>query len=94
MTIQGIGPLDPIAKVNKAEKAEKPKKTDATDSINVSQEAKSRAEIYQATEMAKRADDIRWDRVEEVSRKLSDPNYLSAKVLEETAEKIMDSFGL
>ena len=46
MTIHGIGPLDPIAKLNKAEKAVKVKKTDEKDSINVSQEAKSKAEIY------------------------------------------------
>jgi len=94
MTIQGIGPLDPISKLNKAEKTEKVHKSDSADSITVSQEAKSRAEVYMATELAKKSEDIRWSRVEEVKRRLEDPNYLSQKVLEETADKIMDHFNL
>ncbi|HEQ72460.1 MAG TPA: flagellar biosynthesis anti-sigma factor FlgM [Spirochaetia bacterium] len=94
MTIQGIGPLDPITKYNKTEKPEKAVKADKSDSINVSQEAKSKAEVYNTIELAKNADDIRWSRVEEVKRKLEDPNYLSEKVIEETASKIMDQFNL
>jgi negative regulator of flagellin synthesis FlgM len=94
MTIQGIGPLDPVSKPNKAEKSEKVLKSDASDSISVSQEAKSKAEVYMATELAKKSEDIRWSRVEEVKRKLEDPNYLSQKVIEETADKIMDHFNL
>ena len=94
MTIQGIGPLEPLPKMNKAEKAEKPVKAEKSDSINVSQEAKSKAEIYTAVEIAKNAADIRWNRVEEVKRKLQDPNYLSGRVLEETAEKIMEQFDI
>jgi len=94
MTIQGIGPLDPISKPNKAEKAEKVHKSDSADSISVSQEAKSKAEVYMATELAKKSEDISWSRVEEVKRKLADPNYLSQKVIEETADKILDHFNL
>lgn len=94
MTIQGIGPLEPLPKMNKAEKAEKPVKAEKSDSINVSQEAKSKAEIYNAVEIAKNSADIRWNRVEEVKRKLLDPNYLSGRVLEETAEKIMEQFDI
>ncbi len=94
MTIQGIGPLEPLPKMNKAEKAEKPVKAGKSDSINVSEEAKSKAEVYTALEIAKNTADIRWNRVEEVKRKLQDPNYLSDRVLEETAEKIMDQFDL
>ena len=94
MTIQGIGPLEPLPKMNKAEKAEKPVKAEKSDSINVSQEAKSKAEIYTAVEIAKNSADIRWNRVEEVKRKLQDPHYLSGRVLEETAEKIMEQFDI
>lgn len=94
MTIQGIGPLDPIAKFNKTDKPEKVSKAQKNDSINVSEEAKSKAEVYNATQLAKNAEDIRWSKVEEVKRKLEDPNYLSQKVIEETAEKIMDHFNI
>jgi len=94
MTIQGIGPLDPLAKYNKTEKSEKPIKTEKSDSIQVSEEAKSKAEVYTAAELAKNATDIRWDKVAEVKRKLQDPNYLSPQVIAETAEKIMGHFNL
>jgi negative regulator of flagellin synthesis FlgM len=94
MTIQGIGPLDPLPKINKAEKAEKPVKAEKSDTINVSEEAKSKAEVYNALEIAKNTADIRWNRVEEVKQKLQDPNYLSDRVLEETAAKIMEQFDI
>ncbi|MEJ2665134.1 MAG: flagellar biosynthesis anti-sigma factor FlgM [Spirochaetia bacterium] len=93
MTIEGIGPVDPITRYNKTGKPEKAEKGKKSDSINVSQEAKSKAEIYQATESAKNAQDIRWDRVEEVKKKLEDPNYISDKVIEAVADKIMDQFS-
>lgn len=94
MTIQGIGPLDPISKFNKTDKPEKVSKTEKNDSISVSEEAKSKAEVFNATQLAKNAEDIRWSRVEEVKRKLTDPNYLSQKVIEKTAEKIIDHFKI
>ncbi|MBN1798448.1 MAG: flagellar biosynthesis anti-sigma factor FlgM [Spirochaetales bacterium] len=93
MTIEGIGPIDPITKYNKTGKPEKVDKGKKADSINVSEEARSKAEIYQAAETAKNAQEIRWDRVEEVKQKLEDPNYISDKVIEAVAEKIMDQFN-
>jgi negative regulator of flagellin synthesis FlgM len=94
MTIQGIGPLDPVAKFNKTEKTEKVVKTGKSDSINVSEEAKSKAEVYNAIEIAKNSSEIRWSKVEEVKRKLQDPAYLSDRVIEETAEKILEQFKI
>jgi negative regulator of flagellin synthesis FlgM len=94
MTIQGIGPSDPISKFNKTDKPEKVAKTGKNDSINVSEEAKSKGEIYTAIEIAKKAEDIRWSKVEEVKRKLQDPNYISNAVIEEVAEKIMENFKI
>jgi negative regulator of flagellin synthesis FlgM len=94
MTIQGIGPLDPITKFNKTDKPERVAKTDKSDSINVSEEAKSKAEIYNATEIAKNAEDIRWSKVEEVKQKLQNPDYINQKVIEEVADKIMENFKI
>jgi negative regulator of flagellin synthesis FlgM len=94
MTIQGIGPLEPLPKITKTEKTEKPVVTGKSDSINVSEEAKSKAEVYTAVEIARNAADIRWSRVEEVKKKLEDPNYLSDRVIEQTAEKIMEQFDI
>jgi negative regulator of flagellin synthesis FlgM len=93
MTIEGIGPVDPITKYNRSEKPEKVEKDKKTDSINLSEEAKSKAEIYKATETAKNAGDIRWDKVEEVRKKLEDPNYISDDVIEVVAQKIIDQLN-
>jgi negative regulator of flagellin synthesis FlgM len=79
---------------NRTEKTEKVVKTGKSDSINVSEEAKSKAEVYNAIEIAKNSSEIRWSKVEEVKRKLQDPAYLSDRVIEETAEKILEQFKI
>ena len=94
MTVERIGPLDPIQNIKKAEKNTRPKRSEGTDTISLSAEAKSKAEIYNATELAKSASDIRRERVEEVKRKLQDPSYISEKVISDVAEKIMEFFEL
>jgi len=77
MTVERIGPLDPASNVNKTEKPAKLKAKSDVDSINVSEEARSKAEVFKALEAAKAAPDVRMDRVEEVRRKLQDPSYPS-----------------
>lgn len=94
MTIDRLGPIDPISKYNKAEKTSKPSKTQKKDSISFSAEAKSKAEVYKATEDVKMAPDVRQDRIEEVKRKLQDPSYIDDKVVEVVADRIMDLFDL
>jgi len=95
MTIDGIGPLDHISKLNKANNAQQHSNVKKTDSVNVSQEAKDRAEVYNAIEQAKNAPDIREDRVQEVKAKLEDPSYIDDKVIETVADKLIDDvFGL
>ncbi len=94
MTVERIGPPEPASNVKKTEKPTRlPAKGDI-DSINVSQEARRGAEVLKANEAARSAPDIRLDRVEEVKRKLQDPNYPSAEVIEKVAEGIMKSFGI
>jgi negative regulator of flagellin synthesis FlgM len=94
MTVERIGPLDPTSNVKKAEKPSKLKSKSGVDSINVSEEARSRAEVFKATQAAKAAPDVRVDRVEEVKRKLQDPSYPSQEVIEQTADEILKSFGV
>ena len=64
MTIERIGPTDPVQSFKKTKPTEKPKPNQGADSINLSEEAKSKAEVYQAAEMAKNAPEIRWELVE------------------------------
>lgn len=94
MTIDRLGPVDPISKFNKTEKTSRPEKNQKSDSISVSEEAKNLGELYKASENVKQSPDIRYDRVAEVKEKLKDPSYLSEKIVEATAEKIMDAFGI
>jgi negative regulator of flagellin synthesis FlgM len=94
MTVERIGPLDPASNIKKAGKPSKTKSKSDVDSINVSQEARSKAEVFRAQEAAKTAPDVRVDRVAEVKRKLQDPSYPSQEVIEKTADGILKSFGV
>jgi negative regulator of flagellin synthesis FlgM len=94
MTVERIGPLDPAANVQKTEKPAKQKTKSDVDSINVSQEARSKSEVFKAIEAARSAADVRIDRVQEVKRKLQDPSYPSEEIIEKTADGILKSFGI
>lgn len=92
MTIEKLGPIDPVSKFNKTEKISKPSNKDKADSISFSEEAKSKGEVYKATEEVKLSPDIRQDRIDEVRRKLQDPSYIDEKVIEAVAERVIDLF--
>ena len=94
MTIDKLGPIDPLKNLGKAEKPAKTVRTDRSDSIELSAEAKSRAELLGAREAVRATPDVRLDRIEAVKVKLQDPNYLNNAILESTAEGILKSFGL
>jgi negative regulator of flagellin synthesis FlgM len=94
MTIDRVGPIDPLQNLKKAKGPEKPRKGDGEDSIHVSEEARSKAEIYHATELAKGAPEIRWELVEEIKKRLQDPNYISDKVLDGVARRLMEYFEI
>ena len=94
MTVERIGPLDPTSNVKKAGKPSKLKTKSDVDSINVSQEARSKSEVFNAQQAAKAAPDVRADRVAEVKRKLQDPSYPSQEVIEKTAEGILKRFDI
>jgi len=94
MTIERVGPVDPLQNLNKAKSPDKPRKSEGADTIHVSEEARTKAELYQATEMAKGAPEIRWELVEQAKRRLQDPNYLSDQVLATVAERLMEYFEI
>jgi negative regulator of flagellin synthesis FlgM len=94
MTIDKLGSIDSISKYNKTEKIAKPEQNKPTDSISFSEEAKSKGEIYKATQEARLAPEVRMDRVEEVRKKLEDPAYIDDKVVEAVAEQVMELFQI
>ncbi len=93
MTIERLGPVDPVQRYSQAEKTQRAAKPE-NDSVDFSDEAKMKAEVYQIAEQVRKAPDVRADRVEEVKKKLEDPNYIDDIVVEHVAEQIMDMFSL
>jgi negative regulator of flagellin synthesis FlgM len=94
MNIERLGPVEPVSKLNKNSKTQKPGKAEQKDSVNISSDAKTMGEVYKITEQVKAGSDIRWDRVEEVKKKLEDPNYINKTVVESVADSIMDLFEI
>jgi negative regulator of flagellin synthesis FlgM len=94
MTIERIGPMDPMHSMKKPRGPAQSNKADGADSISLSQEAKSKGEIYQATELAKNSPEIRWELVEAAKQKLQDPNYISEKVVDAVAQRLMEYFEI
>jgi anti-sigma28 factor (negative regulator of flagellin synthesis) len=91
MTIERVGQPDPISRYEKTEKAAQAKKGERSDAIEVSAEARSRAEVYNATELARNAPDIRWELVHRAKERLQDPNYLTREVLEKVADGVIET---
>ncbi len=95
MTINGLRGINPLDKLDNTQKATpKSSVSMGSDSISISSEAKEMAEVYYMNEVAKETPDVRADLVEAVKEKIKDPSYLSAAVIQSTADKILSSFGL
>ena len=93
MTIERLGPVDPVQRYSQTEKPQRAAKPE-NDSVDFSDEARMKAEVFRIAEQVRKAPDVRADRVEEVKRKLEDPNYIDDLVVEHVAEQIMDMFSL
>ncbi len=91
MTIERVGQPDPISRFGKSDKASRSKRGDQSDAIEVSAEARSKSEIYNATELARGAPDVRWELVQKAKERLQDPNYLTRQVLEKVADAVVES---
>ena len=66
MTIDRIGHLDPIQPGKKAGRNDQVRGGDQVDSINLSSEAKEKAEIYQVVELIKSAPELDDSRIAEL----------------------------
>ena len=94
MTIDRIGPIDPIQPGKKPDQANKVSRSGGADSINISSEAQKKAEIFRVRELAAAAPEVRADRVAELKEKINDPSYIDDKVMNATADKLIDAlFG-
>jgi negative regulator of flagellin synthesis FlgM len=94
MTIDRIGLIDPVPPGKKSGRNESVSPNAKSDSISLSSEAIEKSELYHAIELVSNAPDVRADRVAELKAKIDDPSYINERILEATADKIIESFGL
>ena len=94
MTIDRVGSIDPIQPEKKPGRVSHVNPSRGADSINISSEAHEKAELYRTQELAAAAPEIRADRVAELKEKINDPAYINDKVINATADKLIDAlFG-
>jgi negative regulator of flagellin synthesis FlgM len=94
MTIDRIGHLDPIQPGKKPGRNDHVRGGDKTDTISLSSEAREKAEIYQVVELIKAAPGLSTDRIAELREKINDPAYINDRIINATADKIMEAFGI
>ena len=94
MTIDKIGSVDPIQPGKKPGRIGQVNESSNADIISISSEAHERAERLRVQEMAAKAPDVRADRVAELKSKINDPSYIDDKIIDATANRLIDAlFG-
>ena len=94
MTIDRIGSIDPIQPGKKPERANQVSGSSKADSISISSEAQEKAELLRIRELAASAPEVRAELVAELKEKINDPSYINDRVMNATADKLIDAlFG-
>ena len=94
MTIDRVGSINPIQPEKKPGRASQVNSTHRTDSINISSEAQAKAELYRVRELAAAAPESRAERVAELREKINDPTYIDDRIMNATADRLIDAlFG-
>ena len=93
MSIDKIGPVSNYNNYNKVNKSDSSKKTGSSDSVSISKEALDMAENNRILEIVKNTPDVRIDRINEIKSKINNPDYID-NAIKDTADKIMESFGI
>ena len=92
MTVNKIGPVEPISPGKKPGRNEQVGGNDRADTINISEDAIRKAEVYQIVELIKSAPELDEARIVELRQKIDDPNYLNERVLNATANNILSTW--
>ena len=94
MTIDRIGSIDPIQGGKKPEPANRVNRPRGEDTISISSEAKESNELLKAQQLAAAAADVRAERISELKEKINDPSYINDRVINVTADRLIDTlFG-
>jgi len=92
MTIDRVGHLEPIPSGKKPGRNEHVRGGDNKDTISISTEAAKEAERYQVLELIKSVPEMDDARIAELRQKIDDPAYINKKVLNATAENILNAW--
>jgi negative regulator of flagellin synthesis FlgM len=92
MMVNRIGPLEPIQSGKKPGRNEQVGGNDRADTISLSKEAKEKAEMYQVLELIKSAPELDEARIVELREKINDPAYLNERVINATADNILNAW--
>ena len=94
MTIDRIGPVEPIQPDKKPGRVNQVNGNPRTDSINISSEAQERAALQKVQELAAASPELNAERIAELRERINDPSYINERVLNATADRIIESlFG-
>jgi len=94
MTIDRIGAIDPIQPGKKPERANQVSGSSMADSISISPAAQEKAELLRTQELVASAPDSRAGLIAELKEKINDPSYINDKLINATADKLIDAlFG-
>jgi negative regulator of flagellin synthesis FlgM len=92
MIVDRIGPVEPVPPGKRPGRNEQVGGNSKADTINLSAEAMQKAEKYQVLELIKSAPDLDEARIAELRQKIEDPEYLNEKVINATAENIINAW--
>jgi negative regulator of flagellin synthesis FlgM len=94
MTIDRIGSIDPIQPGKRPGRTGQVNASQETDSISISSEAQEKAELLRIQELAAASTEVRAEKVASLKEKINDPSYIDEKVINATADKLIDAlFG-
>ena len=93
MMVGRIDQLGPIQPGNKTGRNDQVRGGDRTDTINLSQEAREKAEIFQVVELIKAVPDLDESQITALRERINDPAYINGTI-SATAGRLMDVFGL
>jgi negative regulator of flagellin synthesis FlgM len=92
MTVNRIGHVEPILSGKKPGRSEQVGGNDKADTINLSAQATGQAERYQVLELIKSAPELDEARIAELRQKIDDPSYINDRIVNATAEKILNAW--
>ena len=92
MTVNRIGHVEPILSGKKPGKSEQVGGNNKADTINLSAQAMEQAERYQVLELIKATPELDEARIADLRQKINDPSYLNEKVINATADNILNAW--